>query len=47
MKEDGQESNGELILVDLINLVMGADINQDYFLFGDHHFKADPIADID
>ena len=31
----------------LINLVMGADINQDYFLFVDHHFKADPIVDID
>jgi len=31
----------------LINSVMGADINQDYFLFGDHHFKSDPVADID
>ena len=26
---------------------MGADINQDYFVFGDHHFKADPVADVD
>jgi len=35
------------ILRFLINLIMGAYINQDYFPFGNHHFKADPATDID